>query len=102
MTDSTNKITKSLSEEVNELFWEKRGRGREFERIRRICEKLERVWSLNPDQRLGQLLQQHVPDNFIDRDTGIRDLFYVEDDILEEWLDKQLQLIYDAKGCGRD
>ena len=84
---------------INALFAERHGAGRDFERIRRICEKLERVWSLNPDLRLGQLIYQV---GHFNEDANMRDIFNVEDSIVEEWLDNQLQSIYEAKGCGRD
>jgi hypothetical protein len=33
---------------------------RDINRIERICHDLERLWKQNPDQRLGQLLENYV------------------------------------------
>lgn len=57
-------------------------------RISRILEKLEAVWSLYPDQRLMQLLL-----NILSEDETIF-LFYVEDDEVEQLIDEVL-LNYD-------
>lgn len=46
---------------------------REKARIRRICKLLEKVWSKEQNQRLGQLLINLI---------GTPDMFYIEDD---EW-----------------
>jgi uncharacterized protein YihD (DUF1040 family) len=61
---------------------------RDKNRISRILEKLEAVWSLYPDQRLMQLLL-----NILSEDETIF-LFYVEDDEVEQLIDEVL-LNYD-------
>ena len=61
---------------------------RDKNRISRILEKLEAVWSLYPDQRLMQLLLNILSDD------EVTFLFYVEDDTLENMLDEVL-LNYD-------
>lgn len=50
---------------------------RDPNRINRICELLSEVWKQYPDWRLGQLLFNL---------TGRYDMFYVEDDTIEEEL----------------
>ena len=61
---------------------------RDKNRISRILEKLEAVWSLYPDQRLMQLLL-----NILSEDETMF-LFYVEDDEVEQLIDEVL-LKYD-------
>ena len=58
---------------------------REKERIDRILEKLEKYWKANPDLRLGQIIA-----NFVRMSTGQLkcDPIYIEDNIIEEVLDK--------------
>ena len=51
---------------------------RDFNRIAKIMPLIEEAWSLVPDWRLGQLIE-----NF-KRAIGKEDLFYVEDDFMEE------------------
>jgi hypothetical protein len=51
---------------------------RDFNRIAKIMPLIEEAWSIVPDWRLGQLIE-----NF-KRATGKADLFYVEDDWMEE------------------
>lgn len=55
-------------------------------RIDRILQKLAAVWILYPQQRLMQLLLNVITYDEI----GIGDLFYLEDDKLEEILDGML------------
>lgn len=64
---------------------------KETKRIKRICAKLEKVWSICPDQRLGQLLENHIFDSGKFRGEASCFLFYQEDDKTEEILDKHLK-----------
>ena len=64
---------------------------REKERIKRICEKLEKAWNKKPDQRLGQLLENYIFDSGESRGPVTCFLFYQEDDITEDILDKILK-----------
>lgn len=83
--------TKSIAERLDEVLKEKYHNypHREFERIERIISLLERVWSLSPDLRLGQLLV-----SLIIKDRGeyfnCPEIFYYEDDQLEKWLEQIL------------
>jgi hypothetical protein len=62
---------------------------RDIARIKRITDKLARVWELGaPDQRLGQLLQNYV--------FGRVDPFFQEDDRTEELLDDLIKQIDDS------
>ena len=58
---------------------------RDFKRIKRICQVLEKKWSKVPDQRLGQFLENYVCGHHIGRSECI---FYIEDDIVEDRLKK--------------
>ena len=63
---------------------------REKERIKRILNKLEQVWTKFPDQRLGQILENYIFFRGERGDqTSVR-MFYQEDDDTEEILDFQL------------
>lgn len=53
---------------------------RDKKRIDRILEKIEKLWKENPDQRLGQLLE-----NYVFKDDVV---FHLEDDEIEERLKK--------------
>ena len=56
-------------------------------RIKRILEKIERLWNRAPDQRLGQLLENYI---FIRGQRGDKTsvrLFFQEDDDTEESID---------------
>jgi hypothetical protein len=53
---------------------------RDITRITRIITKLEAIWSIFPDWRLGQVL-------FVLVNLGNADIFYLEDDALEKGLD---------------
>lgn len=64
---------------------------RDKNRISRILEKLEAVWSLYPDERLMQLLLNIL--NIL-YDDEVAFLFYVEDDEIEQLIDEVL-LNYD-------
>jgi uncharacterized protein YihD (DUF1040 family) len=50
-------------------------------RIKRILNKLEKVWKKQPDLRLGQLLYSLA---YLDA----KDIFYYEDECLEKTLDE--------------
>jgi hypothetical protein len=50
---------------------------RDPKRIRKLCNIIETVWEKVPDWRLGQLLFNA---------TGKYDIFYVEDDVMENAL----------------
>ncbi|WP_005031496.1 DUF1040 family protein [Holophaga foetida] len=58
--------------------------GRDPARMGPLLEVLGQVWARNPDLRLGQLL---CGLNTMDRPE--RDLFYLEDDVLLELLQRQ-------------
>lgn len=58
---------------------------RDKERIDRITQKLAAVWILYPQQRLLQLLLNLISDS-----DAKDDLFYLEDNTLEEILDGML------------
>ena len=55
---------------------------RDPERIDRVCDLLREVWKQVPDWRLGQLLFNL---------TGRYDMFYVEDNVIEEELKLNLE-----------
>ena len=56
---------------------------RDIKRIDKILNQLRQLWMRFPDQRLGQLLDNYIFGYKLDSH-----LFYVEDDIVEERLDK--------------
>ena len=58
---------------------------RDKERIDRVTQKLAAVWILYPQQRLLQLLLNLISDS-----DAKDDLFYLEDNTLEEILDGML------------
>ena len=62
---------------------------RDLERIDRICQKLNKVWKENPDQRLGQLLENYI----FGRDS--QNLWFQEDTRTEELFDNILKVIDD-------
>jgi uncharacterized protein YihD (DUF1040 family) len=53
---------------------------RDPKRVKRIVEKLEKIWSRFPDWRLGQLLINISSSKWLD-------LYCMEDEELEEYLD---------------
>ena len=53
---------------------------RDKKRIPKICKAIENLWKKHSDQRLGQLLSNYV--------FGQTDIFYQEDDITEERLER--------------
>jgi len=53
---------------------------RDIKRIKRICKLIEKAWLNYPDQRLGQLLSNHVFGHKVD-------IFFQEDDVTEKYLD---------------
>jgi len=64
---------------------------RKIERIHKICEKLEKLWSEMPDQRLGQLLENYIFDSRENRGPATCFLFHQQDDKTEKILDKLLK-----------
>ena len=60
---------------------------RDPNRIPKMTEKLRALWMAYPDLRLGQLVNNLAP-------AGRNDAYYVEDDALEEEIDKQLQMCF--------
>ena len=63
---------------------------RDEERINRIVEKLKKVWKANPDWRLCQLVFNVA----LNTETMKgRDVFYVEDGILEITLNNYIQKV---------
>lgn len=58
---------------------------RDPKRIPRILNKLQREWEKNPDWRLCQLISNL-------HGNGRQDIFYTEDDVLEDCLDKRHEI----------
>ena len=58
-------------------------------RIKRICEKLDIIWSYHPDQRLGQLLENYIFGHHSKYRDGC--IFHVEDDGVEKKLDELIK-----------
>ena len=58
---------------------------RDPNRIKLLLEKLEKVWMKSPDLRFGQLLENLISD----RDHNSCCIFYLEDEMLENELDKE-------------
>lgn len=56
---------------------------RDPERIERVIKKLEKLWHLVPDWRLGQLISNLLG-------PGPHDVFFLEDDEWEELIDKAM------------
>ncbi len=63
---------------------------RDPKRIKNILNLLEKLWNKNPDQRLGQLLENYVFTQGIRGDKTSVKLFYQEDDETILILRKQL------------
>jgi hypothetical protein len=49
---------------------------RDKKRIKRIVKKLEQLWNIYPDQRLGQLLENYIYEHHLARDKC---MFHVPD-----------------------
>ena len=73
---------------------------RDPRRIKRICELLQSIWELQPDQRFGQLLENlsrfgnlfpFTAPNFIEKKYGCMHTWAQEDDVTEEHLEAILQ-----------
>lgn len=64
---------------------------RDPKRISRICRKIEKLWNLYPDQRFGQLIENYVIPSNNARGAATCWIFYAEDEITEERLDKILE-----------
>jgi len=63
---------------------------REQKRIKRICDKIEKVWNEYPDQRLFQLLFNYGFFPRAEKLGTVQDPFHIEDNITEKHLDKIL------------
>lgn len=63
---------------------------RDKKRINRILKKIGKLWLEQPDQRLGQFLENYVFFKGQRGDVTSISLFYQDDNITEEILDKQL------------
>ncbi len=61
---------------------------RDVKRIKRICTKLEKIWSRHPDMRFTQLLWKI---GLLNKNSEGRmlDPFYVEDSVLESLLGEE-------------
>jgi len=73
---------------------------RDINRIDRIVELLRKLWYENPDQRLGQLLENYIFFSGKRGDVTSVRLFYQEDDITERILKDKigwLENIYTKK-----
>ena len=82
-----DKIIEQIVLKVNKIFMgENLKRHRELSRIKRILNLIEKIWKKNPDLRLYQLLR-----NCFDIPPDV-DLYYVEDDELEERLRKNYEI----------
>ncbi len=55
---------------------------RDPKRIDEMCEQLKKLWKLQPDIRLGQLVCNTLPQ---------KNLFYVEDDTALEMINKKIE-----------
>ena len=64
---------------------------RDPKRIDRMCEKLRKIWRECPDQRLGQLIENHIIPSGEMRGETTCWLFYKEDDETEKQMDKSLR-----------
>jgi hypothetical protein len=65
---------------------------RDAKRIRRMLRKLEKVWINNPDQRLGQLVDNLSRYPAVKGTRGgAPSVFYVEDDKVEASIDHVIQ-----------
>lgn len=61
---------------------------RDEKRIERILDKLKTLWELVPDERLGQVFENYLLTNKNRGDATSQELFFTEDNIYEEKLDK--------------
>lgn len=59
---------------------------RDENRIPKIMALIEEVWKKVPDWRFGQLIEN------LKRYIGVQDLFYIEDDKLEEYIKNYFDL----------
>jgi hypothetical protein len=59
---------------------------RDIDRIPKIMALLEEGWKKVPDWRFGQLIEN------LKRYIGVQDLFYIEDDKLEEYIKNYFDL----------
>jgi uncharacterized protein YihD (DUF1040 family) len=63
---------------------------RDPERINRILNLIDHIWNKYPDLRLCQLISNTIK---VGGQYTVRDIFYVEDDWLEDKLKKDLETI---------
>ena len=61
------------------------GEMRDKKRIKRILRKIEKLWNQYPDQRLGQLLENHVFGHHLERGCC---LFHFQDEDVEGVLEE--------------
>lgn len=67
-------------------------RTRDPDRILRLLGQLERLWQLEPDLRLGQVLRNVVPSDRILRNDGSEQtLSLFEDEQWEQWIDAAIR-----------
>ena len=60
---------------------------RDPKRIKKILKKIEYIWTKYPALRLGQMICNAFPE--------VQDTYYIEDELLEEKLDKFIKEIED-------
>lgn len=58
---------------------------RNADRIPRLLKLLEEIWALDPDLRLGQIIEWEA------HKVGV-DVFFIEDDVMEERLKARLEV----------
>jgi hypothetical protein len=66
------------------------GAQRDPNRIPIILAKLQQLWLKYPDQRFGQIITNLNPSDVV-AGLNARDIFYVEDDLLLEQIEKALE-----------
>ena len=64
---------------------------RDKKRIKRILNKIEKLWNLQSDQRLFQLLFNYTELGTREGLGKVRDPFHYEDDLTEKYLDAYLK-----------
>lgn len=76
------KIDKEIVEQVNQIWKDKYPNGRDPKRIKRILNKIEKIWENYPDFRLSQIICNSISESQKDN------LFHLEDDKLEFGIDE--------------
>lgn len=61
-------------------------------RIHRIMTKLEQLWNLYPDQRLGQLIENYVILPGAMRGPSTTWIFYAEDELTVKNIDRAIRM----------